>query len=557
MFQQLDKVLLLAKGKLAYLGPPAQVNSYLAAAGVGGSLPDMAPAEKLLHVASQQHCLDKLLCLQQDGTGGASGSTASSRTTSGSSTHAYMNSTPQVPSPSVAAAAAAVGVSDVPDSDPEQPRVVPQGSGRTTTAPYLMWQAAAMAICSSADNSCRKDSAMQAGPVEGEYSLATTNASSSSSSAAGEHLCVELGSEESTKQQVGPEVIPEVTAAQQSQQHQQQPEGLASQATHTSATSRADSTQQQRDWPGHMWPAGLWAACKRAGHAFSLLLWRCFKDLWRSPGMLLLHSSVAVLMGLMVGLVFFRLDSTNVGVQNRLGSMFFALALLGFCSISIIDSLVLERELVTREVHARYYGSGPYLAAKLVLDGLLLRGLPAVLFTVLMYPLVGLSGEAYKAATFVFVLATYAATVGALAVALTAVCRSAAATSLTLNLLLLLWVLIGGYLVNPTSMPVWLRWVRWLCPMSYAFEAMASNELTGQVYALRVDGFPNLEGIAGEVLLSTLGLVPGRTLQNVGILVAFYVGSVLLATAAVRASLQHQGGKMLPPRRLLQVMGRV
>jgi ABC-type multidrug transport system permease subunit len=272
--------------------------------------------------------------------------------------------------------------------------------------------------------------------------------------------------------------------------------------------------------------------------------------------MLLLHISVALLMGLMVGLVFYKLDSTNVGVQNRLGSMFFALALLGFCSISIIDSLVLERELVTREVHARYYGSAPYLAAKLVLDGLLLRALPALLFTVLMYPLVGLSGDFYKAATFVFVLATYAATVGALAVALTAVCRSAAATSLTLNLLLLLWVLIGGYLVNPTSMPVWLRWVRWLCPMSYAFEAMASNEMTGQVYALRVEGFPNLEGISGEVFLTTLGLVPGRTLQNAGILVAFYVGSTLLAAAAVRASLQQHGGRLSPSRRLMRVMGR-
>lgn len=32
------------------------------------------------------------------------------------------------------------------------------------------------------------------------------------------------------------------------------------------------------------------------------------------------------------------------------------------------------------------------------------------------------------------------------------------------------WVLIGGYLVNPASIPIWLRWVRNLSPLSFAFE---------------------------------------------------------------------------------------
>jgi ABC-type multidrug transport system ATPase subunit len=129
MFQQLDKVLLLAKGRLAYLGPPGQVNSYLAAAGVGGGLPDMAPAEKLLHVASQQQSLDKLLCLQQGATGGASSSAASSRTTSSHSPLGVLNSIQEqsVPAAAAAAAAGAADEGSVPHSDPEQPPHIHQG----------------------------------------------------------------------------------------------------------------------------------------------------------------------------------------------------------------------------------------------------------------------------------------------------------------------------------------------------------------------------------------------------------------------------------------------
>ncbi len=45
----------------------------------------------------------------------------------------------------------------------------------------------------------------------------------------------------------------------------------------------------------------------------------------------------------------------QVGLQNRLGAIFFALALFGFTSLTIVDALLLERQLVVREVRAHYY----------------------------------------------------------------------------------------------------------------------------------------------------------------------------------------------------------
>lgn len=60
------------------------------------------------------------------------------------------------------------------------------------------------------------------------------------------------------------------------------------------------------------------------------------------------------------------------------------------------------------------------------------------------------------------------------------------------------WVLIGGYLVNPNSIPVWLRWVRDLSPLSFAFEVLAANEMADQFFSIKVDGLPSIGGIKGD-----------------------------------------------------------
>lgn len=149
------------------------------------------------------------------------------------------------------------------------------------------------------------------------------------------------------------------------------------------------------------------------------------------------------------------------------------------------------------------------------------------------------------------------------------------------------WVLIGGYLVNPASIPGWLRWVRSLSPLSFAFEVLAANEVADQYFAIHVDGFPEIGGIKGDgaplplvcrdaqlahaaalqqprqpmhttpapsptvsfaplscpaVFLRTLGLNPSRNLQSAGALAAFYCGSCALAFAATSYTLWRRGG---------------
>lgn len=84
------------------------------------------------------------------------------------------------------------------------------------------------------------------------------------------------------------------------------------------------------------------------------------------------------------------------GAQNRVGAIFFALCLLAFTSVTSVDLIQTESAAAGREMQRRYYHPAAYAATKLVLDGLLLRALPALLFALPFYFLMGLNPAALQ-----------------------------------------------------------------------------------------------------------------------------------------------------------------
>lgn len=100
----------------------------------------------------------------------------------------------------------------------------------------------------------------------------------------------------------------------------------------------------------------------------AVMFWRTWTDIIRNPTLLRLHVGMAALMGVTTGLVFWQLEPNNVGVQNRMGGTFFALAFLGFTSLTTVDLLINERAVAVREVRGGYYKPTTYLMAKLALD---------------------------------------------------------------------------------------------------------------------------------------------------------------------------------------------
>lgn len=117
-----------------------------------------------------------------------------------------------------------------------------------------------------------------------------------------------------------------------------------------------------------------------------------------------------------------------------MGAIFFALCLLAFTSVTGIDLVQAERAAAGREMQRKYYSPFAYAVTKLVLDGLLLRALPAVLFALPFYFLMGLNPAALQFFVFLLVLIGFSAAVGALALGFASALDSPGKTILVMNL---------------------------------------------------------------------------------------------------------------------------
>ena len=267
--------------------------------------------------------------------------------------------------------------------------------------------------------------------------------------------------------------------------------------------------------------------------SISVLLWRGFLDILRNPALLLAHVIVAIAIGVFCGGIFYDADLTIDGAQNRLGAAFFVLAFLGFWSLTTIDFLHVEREIVARETSSGYYNPYVYLISKILLDAVLLRVLPATLLTLPLYFMMGLQNTVEKFVIFLFTVATFNITVGLLAMTITLLAHTAGTASLLINTILLVGLLFAGHLVNIPSMPKGLRWLHHLSPFHYGFQILAVNEMLGLRLNFVVPGYADVDGIGGDVFLRTVGIEDHDIAHDLKAFLIFYAVALVLTYTAM------------------------
>ena len=162
------------------------------------------------------------------------------------------------------------------------------------------------------------------------------------------------------------------------------------------------------------------------------------------------------------------------------------------------------------------------------LDGLLLRVIPSLLFSIPFYPMSGFQTAPQLVATFFGVLAVFSAAVGALSMAITVMFGSAGRASLVMNLVVLVSLLFAGLLVNVGALAPWVAWVPYLSTVYYGFQALVVNEFTGlnliiSVRAARVVGHSFVGCRSGRCMHSCCGHAVGWSRRPLSVSLEGYV----------------------------------
>lgn len=266
----------------------------------------------------------------------------------------------------------------------------------------------------------------------------------------------------------------------------------------------------------------------------SIMFWRTYVDIVRNPTLLKLHIFIGVVVGVIIGVIFHKFEPTSSGVQNRMGSTFFALAFLAFTSLTTVDLLMNERDVVMREVRSGYYEPAAYLLSKLTLDGLLLRAIPAILLWIPFYYIAGFRTGSVYASLYVFALVAFNCCVGALSMAITIGSNTAGQAAYVLNFTLLFMLAFTGFLVNVSTITPVLRWIHYLSPFFYVFESVTASEVKGLRVTIEVP-VPStgkdlkFENVPATYITSSLGLREDNITLNLGILVGLYGAFMLMS----------------------------
>jgi len=256
------------------------------------------------------------------------------------------------------------------------------------------------------------------------------------------------------------------------------------------------------------WPQQVLVLCKRT------LLHNI-----RNPYLLRTQYILTIALAALLGTIFWHLTSDLQGVQDRAGSLFFMIALLSFSSMSSIDTFFFERGIFVRERANGMYSTSAYFVAKTLCDVIPMRVIPPVLMCSITYYMMRLHPgiDHFFVTMAVLVLVSLVST--SMSLAISSVTPSLSMGNLIAIMLLLFYLLFGGFLVNKTSMPVFIGWLKWTSFQSYAFEILMVNELNGLVVLFNPKGYNIVPvDIDGSAFLQQFDMDASRVYMDYGVL---------------------------------------
>nr|XP_034968050.1 broad substrate specificity ATP-binding cassette transporter ABCG2-like [Zootoca vivipara] len=215
---------------------------------------------------------------------------------------------------------------------------------------------------------------------------------------------------------------------------------------------------------------------------FHQLKWvskRTFKNLLGNPQASIAQVCVTVFLASVVGAIFYGVTNDNTGLQNRIGAMFFMTTNQCFSSISAIELFVVEKKIFIHEYISGYYRISAYFFANLIADLIPMRSLPSIIFTSVVYFMLGLkpTAEAFFIMMFTLMMVSYTATSMGLAIATGQ--SVVAVANLLMTITFVFMIIFSGLLVNLTSIQPWLAWLQYFSIPRYGMVALQVNELAG------------------------------------------------------------------------------
>ncbi|KAL8796510.1 MAG: hypothetical protein Q9195_001184 [Heterodermia aff. obscurata] len=181
---------------------------------------------------------------------------------------------------------------------------------------------------------------------------------------------------------------------------------------------------------------------------------------------------------LIVGSLFYNLPPTSAGVFPRGGVLFFMLLFNALLALAELTSAFVSRPIMLKHKSFSFHRPAAYAIAQTVVDVPLVL-IQVLIFDIVVYFMSGLARTAsqfFISVIFLFIMTmsmySFFRALGSLTKSLDIASRF---TGISIQVL----IVYTGYLIPPSKMHPWFKWLIWINPVQYGFEGLMANEFTG------------------------------------------------------------------------------
>eukprot|EP00523_Entomoneis_sp_CCMP467_P011133 CAMPEP_0168725064 /NCGR_PEP_ID=MMETSP0724-20121128/3959_1 /TAXON_ID=265536 /ORGANISM="Amphiprora sp., Strain CCMP467" /LENGTH=609 /DNA_ID=CAMNT_0008771833 /DNA_START=209 /DNA_END=2035 /DNA_ORIENTATION=- len=208
-----------------------------------------------------------------------------------------------------------------------------------------------------------------------------------------------------------------------------------------------------------------------------LLFQREWKNLGRDVAALGARFGLTVFLSILIGVIFLDVGATDSSSTQNLQSHFGALIMVLLMSMfgtaqPALLAFPSERPVFLREYSTNHYSVAAYFTARLSMEAFI-TGLQVFVSNLLTYFMIN-----FQVSFGLYFLTIYSLAMAstALAVLLGAALENPAMAQEMLPILFVPQMLFAGFFVVPELIPIWLRWARYLCTLTYAVRILLVGE---------------------------------------------------------------------------------
>ncbi|CAI7800735.1 unnamed protein product [Closterium sp. NIES-54] len=221
--------------------------------------------------------------------------------------------------------------------------------------------------------------------------------------------------------------------------------------------------------------AGFW-------QQFRILLVRAWRQTTRDRATNVVRAVMNLTSAAIFGSIFWRMGFGQTTIQDRMGLLQVAAINTAMASITkTLNVFPKERQIVERERAKGAYAVGPYFLSKLVAELPVTAFFPA-LFSVVCYPMTGLHRTIPRFLKFMGATTVESFTSSAMGLTVGCIAPTVEAAMALGPSIMTVFIVFGGYYVNPDNTPAIFRWIPNTSLIRWGFEALCVNEFDGLTF---------------------------------------------------------------------------